>query len=96
VSHQEVSHLLARILADDVTAVDKREQIRGQLGLPPISRQDQQIYHYNSDSYPYFLDMLNKFCSRNPKATLGYVVKCLKELDLNNAAGKLVHSVAVF
>jgi hypothetical protein len=96
VSDPEVVRL-ARILANDVTAVEKREQILGQLGLRLITRRDlRSKYQNEDDSFCYFEDGLNKVLSGNPKATVGLVVDCLQELELNNAAGKLVHIASLF
>ncbi len=57
-SHQEIDRL-AGILADDVTAVEKRERILAELGIPPTSRQDPRS-KYPHDSFSYFVDGLHK------------------------------------
>jgi hypothetical protein len=94
VSDPEVIHSLARILASDATAVEERYLILPQLGLRLAARQDlRRKYQNESDSFCYFEEALSKVCSGNPKATVGHVVECLKELEMNSAAGKLVASV---
>jgi hypothetical protein len=83
---------LAKILTNDATAVEKRNQILAQLGLPLAARQDlRRKYQSEGDSFCYFEEALSKFCSGNPNTTVGHVVQCLEEIEmLNSVVGKLV------
>jgi hypothetical protein len=94
VSDPEVLVHLAKILKKDAAAVEERNLILAQLGLPLAVRQDlRRKYQNEGDSFCYFEEGLSKFFSGNPNATVGHVVECLKELELNSAAGKLLASV---
>ncbi len=96
-SDQEIFRL-AGILAEDPTAIEKRERILGRhLGLPLVSLQALSDKHrYDADYFGYFMDGLTKFWSGNPNATVGRVLACLRALELNSAAGKLVHITSVW
>jgi hypothetical protein len=82
---------LAQILASDTMAVEKRNQIHGQLGLELASlNARRRRCHQDVDSYWFFVDTLSEFRSKTSNASVGDVVECLKELQLESAAGKLV------
>ena len=85
-------HRIADILSDDVTAIEKKEQIYGALGLPPSELEDLQTkirIQHGSNSYSFFQNMLVTYRSRSGgSGTLKNLIDNLKELNLINVVGK--------
>lgn len=75
-----------------MSAIRKREQIYGELGLPASELEDLkrqlQSEGTNTDSYVFFKTILLNFRSRC--GTLNNFIECLKKLELISAVGKLV------
>ncbi len=82
---------LATILANDAMAVEKRDQIHGQLGLSHVSQQALWI-KYPANFFGFFKNTLHEFKGMNLNATVKNVVKHLKELQMQSAIGKLAVS----
>jgi hypothetical protein len=82
-------HRIAQILASDTTAIEKKSQIYGGIGLPLAELMDlkQRLNLERSNSYDFFVETLNKFKGRNGSQT--DLMKCFKELELLNVVGEL-------
>jgi hypothetical protein len=96
VSEEDVE-VLARILANDYCAVEKKYQIYGMLGLTAAALSDlkKRLNLQNSGSYEFFSETLLQYKNKpkiqnQPKsnATLGNLIECLKKLKLGTATGE--------
>jgi len=78
---------LANILSADPTAVQKKEQIYGSLGIPrsELDALNKKVYLDNTGANGFFCGMLEKFKSQD--GSMENIMKCLEELKLINARG---------
>ncbi len=82
-------HRIAAILAADYNAVEKREEIFGELGLPLGKLRDfkREIARDYSGSYTFFIETLTKYKEKNGKLDL---IESLKKLQLESVLGNCI------